>query len=52
MEPEKCKSWEWQSWADIKGVIAREHGNTKVFLPIVNLLKEHPDIETLLEVRG
>jgi hypothetical protein len=52
MEPEKCESWEWQSWADIKGVIAGEHGKREVFLPIVNLLREHPDIEELLGARA
>ncbi|KAK4239315.1 NUDIX hydrolase domain-like protein [Achaetomium macrosporum] len=47
MEPEKCESWTWKSWADIRAVIAAEHGETKVFLPIVNLLKGYPNIEAL-----
>lgn len=49
MEPQKCLCWEWKSWADVRALIAECHGQSKVFLPIVNLLKDHPDIETLTE---
>ncbi|KAH6651299.1 NUDIX hydrolase domain-like protein [Chaetomium tenue] len=50
LEPHKCSCWEWKTWDDVRAVIA---GNTeegqpgKVFLPIVNLLEEQPDIEAL-----
>ncbi|KAL2128607.1 hypothetical protein VTI74DRAFT_8945 [Chaetomium olivicolor] len=49
MEPEKCEAWAWKTWADVRAVIAGHDGETKVFLPIVNLLREHPDIEAVVE---
>jgi hypothetical protein len=49
MEPEKCESWSWKSWADVRAVIAGDQEQAKVFLPIVNLLRDHPDIEGLIE---
>ncbi|KAK3901380.1 NUDIX hydrolase domain-like protein [Staphylotrichum tortipilum] len=48
MEPDKCEGWDWQSWSDVRAVIAGEHGTTKVFLPIANLLRDCPGIEALL----
>ncbi|KAK4129769.1 hypothetical protein N657DRAFT_640432 [Parathielavia appendiculata] len=48
LEPEKCASWEWKSWDDIRGAIEGESGQKKVFLPMVNLLADHPQIEVLL----
>jgi hypothetical protein len=52
LEPHKCECWEWKSWADVRGIIAGEQGPAKVFLPIVNLLRDHPEIEALVEARG
>ncbi|KAL2159371.1 hypothetical protein VTH06DRAFT_2374 [Thermothelomyces fergusii] len=52
LEPQKCERWEWKSWADVRALIAESRGQTKVFLPIVNLLREHPDIEALTEGGG
>lgn len=49
MEPEKCESWEWKSWADVRAVIAGDQEQAKVFLPIVNLLRGHPNIEALIQ---
>lgn len=49
MEPEKCESWTWKGWADVRAAVACQDGETKVFLPVVNLLKDHPDIESLIE---
>jgi len=49
MESEKCEGWDWQSWSDVRAVIAGEHGTTKVFLPIANLLRDCPGIEALLD---
>ncbi|KAJ4287888.1 hypothetical protein N0V88_007508 [Collariella sp. IMI 366227] len=49
MEPEKCESWTWKSWADVRAAVAGQDGETKVFLPVVNVLKDHPDIEALIE---
>ncbi|KAH6633914.1 NUDIX hydrolase domain-like protein [Chaetomium sp. MPI-SDFR-AT-0129] len=48
LEPEKCESWKWRSWADVKVAIAGGDETPQVFLPIVNLLKDHPEIETLV----
>ncbi|KAL2192626.1 NUDIX hydrolase domain-like protein [Corynascus similis CBS 632.67] len=45
LEPEKCECWEWKSWDDVRALVNGELGHTKVFLPIVNLLKDHPDID-------
>ncbi|GAB1309902.1 Nudix hydrolase domain-containing protein [Madurella fahalii] len=47
MEPEKCESWCWKSWSDVRAVIA-ESGDQKFFLPIINLLRDYPDIESLV----
>jgi ADP-ribose pyrophosphatase YjhB (NUDIX family) len=48
LEPHKCSRWEWKTWDDVRAVIAEEDGQPgKVFLPIVNLLEEQPDIEVL-----
>ncbi|KAK3299832.1 NUDIX hydrolase domain-like protein [Chaetomium fimeti] len=48
LEPNKCARWEWKSWDDVRDVIAEEDGQPgKIFMPIVNLLEEHPDIEVL-----
>ncbi|KAM0271962.1 hypothetical protein ACHAQH_008869 [Verticillium albo-atrum] len=45
MEPEKCSAWYWKSWAEM-----RQLGETgeDLFLPLVNLFKEHADIDALL----
>ena len=52
LEPHKCSCWEWKTWDDVRAVIAGNTANEdgqpgKVFLPIVNLLEEQPDIEVL-----
>lgn len=47
-EPHKCESWSWKSWADVRAVVAGEDGTAKIFLPLVNLLRDHPDIEALV----
>jgi 8-oxo-dGTP diphosphatase len=49
LEPEKCECWVWKSWSDVRAVIAGKHGETKVFLPILNLLQDYPGIEALME---
>ncbi|KAL2258740.1 hypothetical protein VTK26DRAFT_7820 [Humicola hyalothermophila] len=49
MEPHKCESWSWRTWADVRAVMAEWQGAGKIFLPIVNLLKDHPQIETLVD---
>ncbi|KAL2015125.1 hypothetical protein VTK56DRAFT_6221 [Thermocarpiscus australiensis] len=48
MEPEKCESWAWKSWSDVRAAMAAEDGEQKIFLPIVNLLRDNPDVEALV----
>ncbi|KAK4185389.1 NUDIX hydrolase domain-like protein [Podospora australis] len=58
MEPEKCESWSWKTWSDVRSMMSaaaaegkeeeKEKGQQKFFLPIVNLLRDHPDIESLI----
>ena len=48
MEPEKCEGWFWKDWSDVKELIKTEEGKNKVFLPIINLLNEHPNMEELM----
>ncbi|KAG7293595.1 hypothetical protein NEMBOFW57_003648 [Staphylotrichum longicolle] len=48
LEPEKCERWEWMGWSDVRAVIAGRDGEAKVFLPILNLLQDHPGIEGLV----
>ncbi|KAK3329191.1 NUDIX hydrolase domain-like protein [Apodospora peruviana] len=48
LEPEKCEGWSWKSWSEMKELISTEEGKQKIFLPIINLLREHPDIEELV----
>ncbi|KAL1839239.1 hypothetical protein VTJ49DRAFT_1717 [Mycothermus thermophilus] len=45
MEPEKCACWEWKTWNDVRNMAAAG----QVFLPIANLLRDHPDIEALTD---
>ncbi|RKU48242.1 hypothetical protein DL546_004535 [Coniochaeta pulveracea] len=51
LEPEKCYGWITLTWAQIKemaeGGEAEETTQSLFFLPIVNLLKEFPDISVL-----
>ncbi|KAM7215134.1 NUDIX hydrolase domain-like protein [Rhypophila decipiens] len=44
MEPDKCEGWFWREWVDIKELVKTEQGRNKVFLPIINLLKDQPDL--------
>ncbi|KAK4647421.1 uncharacterized protein QC761_101350 [Podospora bellae-mahoneyi] len=54
--PEKCAGWFWKSWSDVKALISGDtsgsgsgqQGEQKFFLPILNLLRDHPDIESLM----
>ncbi|KAF3342203.1 Nudix hydrolase 1 like protein [Verticillium longisporum] len=45
MEPEKCSAWFWKSWDDLRHL---EDAGENLFLPLVNLFKEHADIDPLL----
>ncbi|CAP59804.1 uncharacterized protein PODANS_1_1350 [Podospora anserina S mat+] len=56
LEPEKCAGWFWKSWSDVKALIggdtggsgSGQQGEQKFFLPILNLLRDHPNIESLM----
>ncbi|KAH8894201.1 hypothetical protein GQ53DRAFT_793142 [Thozetella sp. PMI_491] len=48
LEPHKCEGWSWQTWQDVRNII--RDGTEGVFLPITNLLNDHPDIEALTSV--
>lgn len=43
MEPDKCEEWVWLSFAEIKRMKPDE-----LFLPVQNLLKQFPNLETSL----
>lgn len=46
MESDKCEAWGWMTWGELRAV--PEKGE-KLFLPLVNLFKDYPNIETLAE---
>ncbi|KAK1829533.1 Nudix hydrolase 1 [Podospora conica] len=49
LEPEKCEGWFWKSWEDVRALNGDVGAGAQqqLFLPIVNLLGEHPDVEAL-----
>lgn len=49
LEPEKCEGWFWKSWEDVRAMEEglRAVAQQQLFLPIVNLLREHADVEAL-----
>lgn len=47
LEPNKCEGWHWKSWEDIKAIGEDRDSGDSLFLPIVNLLKETPDLAKL-----
>lgn len=49
LEPEKCEGWFWKSWGDVRAMDEgrRAGAQQQLFLPIVNLLREHADVEAL-----
>lgn len=57
MEPHKCAAWEWHSWTQMWAwageQAAAEKAGTEVkipmFLPLVNLWKEYPEMANALE---
>ncbi|KAK0631390.1 NUDIX hydrolase domain-like protein [Immersiella caudata] len=50
LEPEKCEGWSWKSWAEIREYLNAQSvdGQQTLFLPIINLLKDYPNIEDLM----
>jgi 8-oxo-dGTP diphosphatase len=59
MEPHKCSKWEWVPWTQMwlwarEEAEAREKGEEvkrKMFLPLVNLYRQYPELENCLEGR-
>ncbi|KAL7939766.1 NUDIX hydrolase domain-like protein [Trichoderma chlorosporum] len=55
-EPHKCQGWHWKSWEEIKAIgeaAASDPSSAEtLFLPIINLIKQEPDINKLYESRG
>jgi len=47
LEPEKCLGWSWKSWAELRGIDSQGSAGERLFLPMVNLLREYPEIEAL-----
>jgi hypothetical protein len=48
LEPQKCGGWYWKTWDDLKEILAgAEKGGEKLFLPLVNLLGQTNDLESL-----
>jgi len=50
LEPDKCDGWEWIQWREVvKWVVgAEEAPDRKVFLPLVNLIKQRPGVVPVL----
>lgn len=59
MEPHKCAKWEWVPWNRMwawakEQAQAEDEGREvrkKMFLPLVNLWREYPEMERCLEGR-
>ncbi|KAF2850427.1 hypothetical protein T440DRAFT_555000 [Plenodomus tracheiphilus IPT5] len=59
MEPQKCAKWEWVPWSQMwawakEQSVAEDEGREverKMFLPLVNLYREHPELEDSLVKR-
>lgn len=47
MEPEKCEGWSWISFAEMRQMA--DNSGSDLFLPLVNLLAQRPEICSELE---
>ncbi|GAA5940988.1 nucleotide triphosphate diphosphatase NUDT15 [Sporobolomyces koalae] len=47
LEPEKCESWNWTTWADIVRIAqSDDHAEReRLFLPLRNLVEQYPEID-------
>ncbi|KAM0329500.1 hypothetical protein ACHAQA_004809 [Verticillium albo-atrum] len=45
MEREKCSAWFWKSWDELRQL---QDSGENLFLPLVNLFREHANIDALL----
>ncbi|KAK1763176.1 nudix domain-containing protein [Phialemonium atrogriseum] len=48
LEPNKCDEWVWKGWSDIKALQGSPSGTKELFLPIVNLINENPNIDAMM----
>lgn len=59
LEPHKCAKWEWVPWAKMwtwskeqaEAEAAGKEVQRKMFLPLVNLIREYPELEDALDGR-
>jgi 8-oxo-dGTP diphosphatase len=59
MEPHKCAKWEWVPWTQMwawagEQAQAEDEGReaqTKMFLPLVNLFREYPEMKYCLQTK-
>ncbi|KAH7260910.1 NUDIX hydrolase domain-like protein [Fusarium redolens] len=47
LEPKKCEGWYWKTWDDLKKINASRDNGEKLFLPLINLLGQTQDLESL-----
>ncbi|ORY10316.1 NUDIX hydrolase domain-like protein [Clohesyomyces aquaticus] len=59
MEPEKCARWDWVPWSEMWNTAKQQADtekngqdvSTRMFLPIVNLYRDYPELDNCLEGR-
>ncbi|KAI1384184.1 NUDIX hydrolase domain-like protein [Hypoxylon trugodes] len=55
LEPEKCESWHWIPWDDVKrwcehhgDEVTPEWANNKCFMPILELARNYPQLDSFM----
>lgn len=54
-EPLKCEGWEWKTWDELKQIdeaAKSDPSGDKLFLPLVNLVKQTSDLNALVASKG